>query len=63
MELDSLEVKVEKEDKALLLLSLLLSSFDNIITSLLFGNDTLRLDEVVATLLMNETQQAKQTLK
>jgi len=57
MELDSLEVKIEEEDKALLLLALLPLSFDNIATTLLFGKETLRLDEVVASLLMNETRQ------
>jgi len=55
-ELDSLEVKIEKEGKALLLLASMPSSFDNIVTSHLFGKKTLRLDEVVVALLMNETQ-------
>ena len=55
MELDSLEVKIEEKDKALLLLASLPSSFDNIVTTLFFGKHTLRLDEVVATLLMNGT--------
>jgi len=35
MELDSLKVKVEEEDKALLLLASLPLSFDNIVTTLL----------------------------
>ena len=51
-ELPSLEVKIEEEDKALLLLASLPSSFDNIVTTLLFGKKTLKFDEVVATLLM-----------
>ena len=46
--LDSIEVKIEGEDKALLLLASLPSSFDNIMTTLLFGKDTLRLNELVA---------------
>ena len=33
------------------------SSFDNIVTTPLFGNETLRLNEVVAAVLMNETRQ------
>jgi len=49
MELDSLEVKIEKEDKALLLLASLPLSFDNIVTTPFFGKETLRLDEIVAT--------------
>ena len=52
-ELDSLEVKIEEKGKALLLLTSLSSSFDNIMTTLLFGKEILRLDEVVVALLMN----------
>jgi len=52
---DSLQVKVEEEDRALLLLASPLSSFDNMVTTLLFGKETFELDEVVAALLMNET--------
>jgi len=55
-ELAYLEVKIEEEDKDLLLLALLPSSFANIVTTLLFGKETLRLDKAVATLLMNETR-------
>jgi len=56
-ELDSLEVRIEEEEKALLLLSSLPSSFGKIMTTLLFGKDSLRLDAVVAALLRNETRQ------
>jgi len=56
MELDSLKVKVEEEDKALLLLASLPLSFDNIVTTLLSWKETLWLDEVVAALLMNEAR-------
>ena len=38
-------------------MALLPSSFDNIMTTLLFGKQTLRFDEVIATLLMNETRE------
>ncbi|VFQ95314.1 unnamed protein product [Cuscuta campestris] len=55
-ELESIDVKIEEEDKALLLLASLPSSFDNIVTTLLFGKETLKFDEVVAALLMNETR-------
>ena len=37
MELDSLEVRIKKGDKALLLLATLPSSFDNIVTTSLLG--------------------------
>jgi len=55
-EFTSLEVEIEEEDKALLLLPSLPSSFDNIVTTLLFIKETLRLDEVVAALLIEKTQ-------
>ena len=46
----------------MLLMALLPLSFDNIMTTLLFGKETLRFDEVIATLLMNETQQGNNEL-
>jgi len=55
-DLDSLEVKIEEEDKALLLLDSLPSFFDNIVATLLFEKETLRLDEAIASLLMNKTR-------
>ncbi|VFQ73127.1 unnamed protein product [Cuscuta campestris] len=55
-ELESIDVKIEEEDKAMLLLASLPSSFDNIVTTLLFGKETLKFDEAVAALLMNETR-------
>jgi hypothetical protein len=55
-ELESIDVKIEEEDKALILLASLPSSFDNIVTTLLFGKETLKFDEVVAALLINETR-------
>jgi len=56
MKLDSLNVKIEEKEKALLLCPSLPSSFDNIMPTLLFGKETLGLDEVVAALWMNETR-------
>jgi len=55
-ELTSLQVKIEEEDKTLVLLASLPSCFDNIVTTLLFGKERLEFDEVVAALLMNETR-------
>lgn len=40
IEFASLKVKIEAEDKTLLLLALLPSSFDNIVTTFLFGKET-----------------------
>jgi len=61
-DLASLEVKIEVEDKALILSASLPSSFDNIMTTPLFGKETLRLDEVVAAFLMNETRRGNNEL-
>lgn len=55
-ELASLDEKIEEEDKALLLLASLPESFDNIVTTLLFGKDTLKLDDVIGSLLINDAR-------
>lgn len=54
----ALDVKIEEEDKALLLLASLPTSYDHIVTTLLFGKDTLKIDEVIASLLMNESRKS-----
>ena len=56
MELSTLDVKIEEEDKVLLLLVSLPLSHDHIVTILLFGKDTLRHDEVIAPLLLDESR-------
>ena len=53
-ELIAVDVKIDKEDKALMLLSLLPQSYDHIITTILYGKKTLILEEVTTTLLSNE---------
>ena len=57
MELDSLELKTKEEDKALHLLVSSPSSFDGIVTTPMVGKETSKLDEVIATLLMNKPDQ------
>jgi len=42
----ALEVKLEEEDKALLLLSSLPSSYDHLATTIMYGKDTLELEDV-----------------
>lgn len=44
-------MKVEEEDQAIILLALLLSSFENLMTTLLVGKTTLTIDEVSSVLL------------
>jgi len=48
-----------KEDKALLLSASLPLSFDNIMITLLFREETLRFNGVVDSLVMNEIWQGK----
>lgn len=53
-QLTSLDVKIEEEDKAILLLASLPSKCNNVITSLLVGKTTIALDEAVVALLEAE---------
>jgi len=50
-ELLAVDVKINKEDKVLILLSSLSKSYDHIVTTMLYGKETLILEEVMATLL------------
>ena len=56
-QLSSVEVKIVDEDKAILLLASLSSTFDTLVTTLLVGKDTLRVDEVKLALLETKTLQ------
>ena len=53
-ELLAVHVKIDKEDKVMILLSSLLESYDHIVTTMLYGKETLILEEVTSTLLSNE---------
>jgi len=50
----ALEVKLEEENKALLLLSSLPSSYDNLATTIMYGKETLELENVRQMLQNNE---------
>ena len=50
MDLLSLGVKMEEKDKSLLLLCLLSGSFDPLVTTLLYGKETLNYEEIVSIL-------------
>ena len=60
-QLRSMDVKVEEEDQALLLLSSLPRSYDYLVTTILYGKDTLKMEEVKTTLLSNETRSKSST--
>ena len=53
-ELLVVDVKVDKENKALILLSSLLKTYDHIVTSMLYGIEALIMEEIMTTLLSNE---------
>ena len=53
-ELLAVDVKVDEEDKVLILLSSFSQSYDYIVTTMLYGKETLILEEVTSTLLSNE---------
>jgi len=50
-ELLVVDVKIDEEDKALILLSSLSQSYDHITTTTLYGKKTLIMEEVTSTLL------------
>lgn len=50
----SIEVKIEDEDKVVLLLASLSSTFDTLVTTLLIGRETVSVDEVTAVLFQTE---------
>lgn len=50
---ERVDVKTDEEDKALLLTSLP-DSYDNMVTTLFYGNDTVKLEEATTLLLFNE---------
>ena len=49
-----LEVKLEEEDKALLLLSSLSSNYDHFLTTIMYGKETLELEDVRQMLQNND---------
>jgi len=53
-ELLVVDVKIDEEDKALILLSSLPESYDHIVTTMLYVKETLILKEIISTLLSNE---------
>ena len=54
IDLLSIGEKVEEKTKALVLLALLFSSYESLITALLMEKNTIKMDEVTAVILQNE---------
>ncbi|GKB24158.1 hypothetical protein Tco_0863559 [Tanacetum coccineum] len=55
-DLAAIDTAILDEDQALLLLTSLPSSYDNFVKTLLYGRDTLKLEDVLATLNSRELQ-------
>ncbi|GJY17181.1 zinc finger, CCHC-type containing protein [Tanacetum coccineum] len=55
-DLAAIDTAISDEDQALLLLTSLPSSYDNFVETLLYGRDTLKLEDVLATLNSRELQ-------
>ena len=53
-ELLTVDVKIDEEDKVLILLNSLPESCDHIVTTMLYDKENLILEEVMLTLLTNE---------
>src|SRR4051812_42677313 len=50
----ALKVKLEEDDKALILLSSLPPSYDHLVTTILYGKETLELEDVRVIFVNNE---------
>ena len=55
-QLQKVDVKIDEEDKALLLLTSLPDSYDTLVTTLLYGKDTVSLEQVQSSLVSHCTQ-------
>jgi len=58
-QLGRVDVKIEKEDQTLLLLTSLSDSFEHMVTTVLYGKDTLQMGEVESALLSYEKTRRK----
>lgn len=63
MDLKCVGVKIEKKDQALLLLSSLPESYNHLVTSILYGKETLKMEEVTSTLIANESMEMPNSIE
>ena len=53
-DLAQLDVKIEDEDRAIILLCSLPSSYENIVTTLTYGKETIKVEEITEALLAHD---------
>ncbi|CAA0831266.1 Probable prolyl 4-hydroxylase 11 [Striga hermonthica] len=58
-DLASLEVKIEDEDKAMILLCSLPPSYEHMVTTLTYGKETIKTEEITSALLAHNQQKLK----
>ncbi|GMI89693.1 hypothetical protein HRI_002638600 [Hibiscus trionum] len=56
IDLTQLDVKIEDEDKAMIMLYLLPSSYEHMVTTLTYRKETIKVEEITATLLAHKQQ-------
>lgn len=54
LDLQNVGVKIDEEDQGLILLRSLPKSYDNLLTTLLYGRDTIRMEDIKASLISTE---------
>ncbi|GKF16816.1 hypothetical protein Tco_0061734, partial [Tanacetum coccineum] len=54
LDLENIDIEIEDEDQALMLLTSLTSSYENIVETLLYGRESLTIKDVLATLNLRE---------
>nr|GEV53640.1 retrovirus-related Pol polyprotein from transposon TNT 1-94 [Tanacetum cinerariifolium] len=63
LDLANIDIKIEDEDRALMLLTSLPSSYENIVETLLYGRESLTMEDVLATLNLRELKKRTEGTK
>ncbi|KAK9080130.1 hypothetical protein SSX86_001805 [Deinandra increscens subsp. villosa] len=63
LDLENIEIKVDDEDQAILLLSAFPQSYENFVDTLMYGRETLSMEEVLAALKSRELKKRTEEVK
>nr|GEW70368.1 ribonuclease H-like domain-containing protein [Tanacetum cinerariifolium] len=63
LDLENIDIKIEDEDQALMLLMSLPSSYENFVETLLYGRESLTMEDVLATLISRELKKRTEGTK